>query len=222
MTQRQLRSATVANAELPTLENAEQIMGMPAMEKRHWTAADVRALMDERHGWPRFELLDGELLVTPSPGWRHQLVVGAMHVVLGTYCREQRLGIALTSPADLELAPESIMQPDNFVVPEALIPTDPSVGWEFVSRLVLAVEVLSPSTQRQDRVRKREFYLEHGVGEYWIVDSDARVIERWTPDRPGPEIVRETLHWLPAGAAEPLRLDVQQFFERDCRLPHRL
>jgi len=197
-------------------------MGMPALEKRRWTAADVRELMDESHAWPRFELLDGELLVTPSPGWQHQMVVGALHVRLATYCTQQGVGIALTSPADIELQPESLMQPDNFVIPEELVLPDPPAGWEWVRWLLLACEVLSPSTERQDRVRKRDFYLEHGVREYWIVDPDARVIERWTPSQTRPVICRGELVWQSPGARDPLRFDVQEFFVRDCRLPRRL
>lgn len=213
---------TVTHAELRAHSNAEHIMGMPALHKRRWTAADVRTLMDESRGWPRFELLDGELLVTPSPGSRHQLVVGAMHVVLATYCREQSIGVALMSPADIELVPDSITQPDNFVIPESLIPAEVPAGWDWVTSLLLAVEVLSVSTQRQDRIGKREFYLDHGVREYWIVDADARVIERWKEESDRPEICPEELVWHPADAREPLRIDVQQFFVRECRLPRRL
>lgn len=209
-------------AELPKHLNAEHIMVMPAIEKRRWTAADVRVLMDERNAWPRFELLDGELLVTPAPGARHQLVVAAMHVALATYCREERVGVAMISPADIELIAESIMQPDIFVVPEELIPVDPPAGWDWITRLLLAVEVLSPSTQREDRIRKREFYLEHGVPEYWIVDSEARVVERWTGESSRPEILRDYIEWHPVGAVSSLRLDIQRFFVRDCRLPPRL
>ena len=215
-------NAIVECAGLRRWRNTGHFMGMPALEGRRWTATDVRVLTDEARAWPRFELLDGELLVTPAPDWRHQLIVGAMHVVLATYCRAQGIGVAVMSPADIELHPESIMQPDNFVIPEELIPSDPPAGWEWVRWLLLAVEVLSPSTQRQDRVRKREFYLDHGVREYWIVDGDARVVERWTATGSRPEICRDALSWHPVGAREPLRLDVQEFFVRDCRLPRRL
>ncbi|HMC57020.1 MAG TPA: Uma2 family endonuclease [Gemmatimonadaceae bacterium] len=178
--------------------------------------------MDERSAWPRYELLDGELLVTPSPTWAHQMIVAAMHRIVAPYCIEQSIGVALMSPADIELAVESILQPDVFVVPEELIPTEPVQGWEHVRSLLLAVEVLSPSTQRADRVGKREFYLDHGVPDYWIIDADARVIERWTSDSTRPDIRRDVLEWQPATARSSLRIDVQQFFVRDCRLPRRL
>lgn len=80
------------------------------------------------------------------------------------------------------------MQPDVFVVPEELIPARYTTGWGHVRWLLLAVEILSPATERVDRRVKRDFYLAGGVHEYWIVDLDARVIERWVPDRPTPAV----------------------------------
>lgn len=197
-------------------------MGMPALQKHHWTAADVRALIQENQHWPRYELLDGELLVTPSPARAHQFAVTAMVILLGNYCRHEGIGVALVSPADLELAPETIMQPDVFVVPEELSDNDDGVRWQDITRLLLAVEVLSPSTLTQDRVRKRDFYLANGVPEYWIVDTDARVIERWAPAQATPDLRRDELVWHPRGGTQPLRLDVPEFFEKRVRLPRRV
>lgn len=77
--------------------------------------------------------------------------------------------------------------------------------------LVVAIEVLSPSSSRHDRVTKRPLYLRH-VSEYWIVDPYARVVERWTPDEERPEILTATLEWHPRGAAEPFRLALPAFF----------
>ena len=187
-------------------------MGMPALSKHRWTAADVRALMDESRHWPRYELLDGELLVTNAPTLAHQWAVTELVRIVANYCDREAIGMALVSPADIELAPESIMQPDVFVVPQHLVPGDGDMKWPEITELLLAVEVLSPSTMREDRVRKRDFYLGHRVDEYWVVDLDARVIERWTPDRERPDIRRDELVWRPQNAGAPLLLDVARFF----------
>lgn len=194
-------------------------MVMPSVARHYWTAADVRALIEESRHWPRYELLDGELLVTPAPEPRHQLVVGELFALIREYIVNQRLGVTFTSPSDIELLPESIMQPDVFVVPNDTIPAKPPMRWPDVRRLMLAVEVLSPSSIRQDRVMKRDFYLAHGVGHYWIVDTDARVFECWTADRERPTLVRDRLAWQPLGAHAALELDVNEFFEVRCRLP---
>lgn len=212
----------VRGAALSFLSNAEHIMGMPARTSHHWAAADVRALIDESRAWPRYELLHGELLVTPAPEPRHQLIVGELFVLVHQYVQQERLGVALMSPADIELRPESIMQPDVFVVPNECIPADPPMRWSHVDRLLLAAEVLSPSTTRQDRIDKRDHYLAHGVDTYWIVDPDARVFERWTPAQERPDIVRDRLTWHPSGASLAFELDVREFFETRCRLPRRI
>lgn len=190
-------------------------MGMPAVAKHSWTAADVRALMDEARPWPRHELLDGELLVTNAPTVAHQIAVSDLLAALHGYCARHGIGLAFTSPSDLELAPESIMQPDVFVVPARVVPNDEPMRWADVTTLLLAVEVLSPSTMRVDRVRKRDFYLANRVEEYWIVDLDSRVIERWRPAHSRPDILREEVVWSPAGAAASFVLDVRDFFERN-------
>jgi Uma2 family endonuclease len=194
---------------------AEHIMGMPAVARHRWTAAAVRELIGESRPWPRFELLDGELLVTPAPNTPHQWAVTDLLLAVGAYCRREGVGIPFVSPADLELAPESIMQPDVFVVPGEAVPADEPLAWPHVRSLLLAIEVLSPSTQGQDRVKKRDFYLAHHVDEYWIVDLDARVIERWTPERETPDLRRDRIEWRPRGASAPMMLDVREFFARN-------
>src|SRR5690348_11670981 len=80
-----------------------------------------------------------------------------------------------------------------------------------VRELLLAAEILSPSSGRFDRVIKREPYQRH-AGEYWIVDLDSRVVERWRPNDERPQIVPRGLVWHPAGAAEPFRLDLPWYF----------
>jgi len=78
---------------------------------------------------------------------------------------------------------------------------------------LLAIEVLSPSNTRHDRVRKRPGYQRH-VPEYWIVDLEARLIERWRPGDDRPEILTEQLTWHPSGALTPMTLELPLFFRR--------
>lgn len=118
----------------------------------------------------------------------------------------------LTSPSDVELEPEFVTQPDVYVLP--------MTEWRRILReenivreLLVAAEVLSPSSSRHDRVRKRPLFQRH-VPNYWIIDLDARVIERWTPDDERPEISSDSLIWHPAGAAAPLTFDIPTYFHR--------
>ncbi|HRQ78507.1 MAG TPA: Uma2 family endonuclease [Gemmatimonadaceae bacterium] len=183
-------------------------MAMPALEHRDWTAADVRELPDDGN---RYECIDGELLVTPAPRGRHQAALSELFRRLDAYVTPRGLGELLWSPADIELAPDSLVQPDLFVAR-----LRPGVSrfrdWTEIVGLELAIEVLSPSTARYDRMVKRKFYQRASVSEYWIVDLDARLIERWRPQDERPEIAHETMRWQPGAAAEALELDVAGYF----------
>jgi len=182
-------------------------MGMPHTAER-WTADMVRALPDDGK---RYEVVDGELLVTPAPSASHQRAVGAIFVRLSTYLQGSILGEVMMSPADISFRDDRLVQPDVFVTP--LGPGGRRIGqWSEIRGLLLAVEVLSPSTARADRQVKRRLYQEERVGEYWIVDLDARVVERWQADDDRPQIVAATLTWRPDPSAAPFELDLPRFF----------
>ena len=187
-------------------------MAMPAIHRR-WTTADVRSFTREDRAWPRYELIDGELLVTPAPRLAHQVASFELCALLQAFLARELLGIAVMSPADLELRAGTITQPDVFVIPAGTAIADDTLQWTDVKSLLLAVEVLSPSSLRTDRVTKRDFYLDSRVDEYWIVDLDARVIERWRPAQETPELLRERLEWAPGGR-HPLVIDVAALFDR--------
>jgi Uma2 family endonuclease len=80
---------------------------------------------------------------------------------------------------------------------------------------VLAIEVLSPSTARTDRIVKRRMYQDQRVGEYWIVDPDSRIIERWRPDDTRPEILDTQLVWTPREDVPPLTIGLDIIFPAD-------
>lgn len=188
-------------------------MGMPATSKR-WTAAEVREMQDEFRAWPRYELIDGELLVTPSPGSVHQVGAFGLARKLADYCDAHRLGQVILSPADLELEPGTITQPDVFIVPAGTSAKHKGpLEWSDIRSLLLAVEWLSPSSVRTDRTTKRAFYLRAGVPEYWVVDADARAVERWTEKMEHAEIVASVLAWQPRGAAATFELELGPFFD---------
>jgi Uma2 family endonuclease len=180
---------------------------------RRWTAAEVRELTVETRHWPRYELIGGELLVTPAPSPMHQIAVLALARLLADYVEAERLGLTLMSPADLELEPDTVTQPDVFVVPSAYSrDAGPFREWSQVHGLLLAVEVISPSSVHYDRFTKRAFFQRVGVPEYWVVDIDAGLVERWRPGDQEPEVLREELVWRPARSAAPMVIDLPAFF----------
>jgi len=188
-------------------------MGMPAQIMRRWSAQEVRELIDAAPlATPRYELVDGELLVTPSPSFPHQRAVGQLLVALHDFLARETVGMPVSSPSDVELETEDIRQPDVYVVPmnegrRVLRDGNP------VRELLLAIEVVSPSSGRYDRVKKRPGYQRHGT-EYWVVDVDSRLVERWRPEDERPEILSTTIGWRPPGANSSLEIDLPSFFAR--------
>lgn len=179
-------------------------MGMVDTARR-WTRDQVLALPEDGN---RYELFDGELLVTPAPSGLHQLAVSRLFVLLAAYVSVHRMGEVMVAPADLQLGGDHRSQPDIFVVPSV----PPGRDWPSFPNPVLVVEVLSPATARVDRFVKRLRFQRTGIPEYWIVDLDARTVERWRSDDQRPEILDEPLVWTPAGAAAALELDLPVVF----------
>ncbi len=175
--------------------------------KRPWIVDDLQGLPDDGN---RYEVIDGELFVTPAPTWKHQEAVVRLHHLLADYLSTQRVGHAVIAPADVVFSPQRGVQPDVFVTP--LVNGRRPERFEDVGRLLLAVEVVSPSTARADRVAKRVLYRNQGVAEYWVVDLDSRTVERSTPADPRVDVMVDTLAWLPEGAGAPLSIDLTQYF----------
>src|ERR1043166_897597 len=123
----------------------------------------------------RYEILEGELSVTPAPSTKHQTASGNLFVILAQYIKERNLGKLFHAPIDLILESSSILQPDLLFVSSAhqRIITERAI--EGVPDLV--VEILSPTTTRTDRVTKAQIYARHSGPAYWIVDPERQNIE---------------------------------------------
>jgi Uma2 family endonuclease len=196
---------------LRAVHGAEHDMGMPAV-KRPWSRSEVLALIDDTPlRSPRYEVVDGELLVTPSPSGPHQIALLQLARALASHCEAAGIGETMVSPLDVELEPGTLVQPDVFIVPaeEAA-----RLRHERTARsVILAVEILSAGTERSDRGRKRALY-QRTVADHWIIDVDARHLERWTSASVAAEIIRDRLEWAPADARVSFLLDLPEFFER--------
>ena len=182
-------------------------MGMPVAAAKEWTVEMLEALPEDGK---RYEIIDGELIVSPGPVWRHQHVLTELILLFGMYLRETRCGVLLTGPADVVFDRRNVVEPDLFVTP--LIEGRKPVSYEEAGSLLLAIEILSPSTGRLDRTTKRDLYRGFGVAEYWIVDVDARLVERWKPEDTRPEIADRVIEWRPKAEHAPLEIDLQRFF----------
>jgi len=136
------------------------------------TYADYVNLPDDGR---RYEILDGELAVSPSPTSRHQLVSQNLEFALGMWVRARGLGRVWHAPLDLILADTVVMQPDIVFVSKSRSAIVTTRGLEAAPDLV--IEILSDSTASRDRGVKMRLYARYGVPRYWIVDTEARTLE---------------------------------------------
>jgi Uma2 family endonuclease len=142
--------------------------GMTVMprESHDWTVHDLDLIPEDGL---QYELLDGALLVSPAPVPRHQRAAARLHLLLAAAC-----------PPDLEVffAPLD-WRPDirTSLQPDLLVVRKEDIGPANITRpLLLAVEVLSPSTRRKDAVFKRSKYEDSGVASFWLVDPETPAI----------------------------------------------
>ena len=181
-------------------------MAMPLAPEPSWTLEQVRALPDDGR---RYELVHGQLVVSPAPAKPHQMVAGDLYFLLKAWLTANPVGTVLYSPADLTDGPDVLVQPDLFVLtPEAAA----APGWNTLRECLLVIEVVSPSTAHVDRGPKRRIYQAAGGPFYWIVDPDARQVEVWTPTDTAPRLEATRLAWHPAGAAEPCVIELAALF----------
>lgn len=160
----------------------------------------------------RYEIVDGELFVTPAPSNVHQLVSGAFHQRINSYLRTSNVARALYSPADIRRGDRTRnrVQPDVFAV-RLIGGKHPPYPYA-MQDLILALEVESPGNPLYDHHVKRELYLTEGVPEYWIANADARIVTRWRAlDDPG-EVFGKRIEWHPAGMPSGLVIDLAELF----------
>ena len=175
-------------------------MSMP----RAWTLEELHRLPDDGN---KYEVIRGELFVTPPPSVDHEELLARLSDILTGYVRKHGLGRVYHPRAVIRFE-GSEAEPDLMV--RAVPPGAHGNAWELLPSPLLVVEVLSPTTRRRDLADKRDYYLAAGAGEYWVVDGEHREIH---VIRAGEQdvVVRGSLVWRGA-PAEPLMLDVAALF----------
>ncbi|MBF0492200.1 MAG: Uma2 family endonuclease [Deltaproteobacteria bacterium] len=123
----------------------------------------------------RYELIDGDLLMTPSPSWKHQTAISRLFEKINKFVRSKKMGEVRFAPLDVFLSPEDVVQPDLLFLSKDRLKQVTERNIQGAPDLV--VEVLSPGTEQRDRLVKRKLYSRFGVKEYWIVDPERKNIE---------------------------------------------
>jgi Uma2 family endonuclease len=181
-------------------------MGM-ATTQTYWTVEMLDALPENGN---RYEIIDGELFVSPAPRLRHQRAGGILFARLSAHLHLHPLGYAFYAPGTVDVSRNTRVEPDVFVLP----PVDGRMPatWREAGCPLLVIEVLSPTTAHLDRVRKRALYQKRGVPEYWIVDLDTRAFERWRPGDERPEILVTRIEWHPGTGHPPFAIELEEYF----------
>jgi Uma2 family endonuclease len=174
-----------------------------------WTYSDYARLPDDGN---RYEVIDGEVLVTPAPSTHHQHVLGTLYMALRPYVERWKLGVVLLD-VDLLFVTGQFLRPDLLFVPESARNGITNRGVEEAPGLV--AEVLSPTSGAIDRVKKPRRYGDFGIPEYWVVDPEERVVWIWrfAAGATAPERVTERVGWSPKGADAPLVIELDALFE---------
>ncbi|HKJ68247.1 MAG TPA: Uma2 family endonuclease, partial [bacterium] len=141
---------------------------MSVKANRIVTYDDYRRLPDDGK---RYEIIEGELYVTPAPGTLHQFTVVQLATTLNIQIQKKDFGHVYVAPTDVVLSMTNVVQPDLCVVTRerSRIITRSNI----VEAPDLVIEVLSESTAAVDRGAKKTLYEQYGVREYWIVDPEA-------------------------------------------------
>ncbi|MEO8333960.1 MAG: Uma2 family endonuclease [bacterium] len=172
---------------------------------KQWTLEEMHSLPDDGN---KYELVRGELFVTPPPIDPHETIAARLSHLLGPYVDREKLGYVYHPRAVMrfqgsEVEPDLMVRQPN---------TNAQPTWDNAPTPILVVEILSRSTRPRDQVQKRSLYIEAGVAEYWLVDDERRTITSVRQDSSEDVVARTELVWRPNGASSPLTLDVARVF----------
>jgi Uma2 family endonuclease len=178
-------------------------VGQVAASTKVWTLDELHSLPDDGN---KYELIHGELFVTPAPTVEHETIAAKLARLLDPYVAANGLGFVYRPRAVFQVRGSEV-EPDLMVRPNDPGETD----WAKLPRPSLVVEIGSPSTWRRDRTYKRDFYLEAGIPEYWLIDTERRTLTVIRPDS-ADIVTAGVFEWQPTGAAGPLTVAVAQLF----------
>lgn len=146
-------------------------MGQAVIDKKKYTYEDYLKIPDDK----RYELIGGELFVTPSPITRHQRISRELAFFLQQFVKEKRLGEVFYAPFDVYLNSENVVQPDILYVSQGRLSI---IGEKNIQGAPdITVEIISESSAYRDLVQKKKLYARFGVKEFWVVIPEQETVE---------------------------------------------
>lgn len=175
-----------------------------ATATKRWTLEELHSLPDDGN---KYELIRGELFVTPPPTDNHETISARLTRILDPYVAAHGLGFVYRPRAVMRFEGSEV-EPDLMVRQEN---NTPGASWDKAPIPILVVEILSGSTRRRDNVQKRSLYLDAGVAEYWMVDAERRSITSVRQERED-QVARDQMTWSAPGVSGSLTFDLSQVF----------
>ncbi|MDZ7288988.1 MAG: Uma2 family endonuclease [candidate division KSB1 bacterium] len=125
----------------------------------------------------RYEIIDGELYMSPAPTLGHQRTIRRFLFVIEGFLQENPCGEVFQAPTDIILSDIDVLQPDIvFITKEKF---DILTRENVQGAPDLVIEVLSPGTEKRDRTIKLKTYSKFGVREYWMANEEQETVEVW-------------------------------------------
>ena len=178
-------------------------MGMAATTTKIWTLEELHGLPDDGN---KYELVHGELFVTPPPTDYHETISARLTRLLDPFAAANGLGLVYHPRAVMRFKGSEV-EPDLMVRRAHL---RPEKDWNTAPKPSLVVEILSEYTRRRDRAQKKDLYREADV-EYWIVDPEARTVTVARPGAPD-RVEHDAMSWTPVGLSATLILGFADIF----------
>ncbi|GIX42102.1 MAG: hypothetical protein KatS3mg129_1835 [Leptospiraceae bacterium] len=148
--------------------------------KERWRYEDYIKLEDDK----RYELIEGELLMSPAPNTKHQRIIFNLLYILAEGLKSKKInGQVYTAPIDVVFREDIVLQPDIVYITEERKDIIKERGIFGIPDLV--IEVISPGSEKRDIVDKKRIYEESKVKEYWIVFPNEEFIEVLEYDEKG-------------------------------------
>jgi Uma2 family endonuclease len=187
--------------------------GMMFMVKK--TKPEIKFTYEDYKNAPndkRYELLEGELIVVPSPKTNHQRILKRLGTLIVNQVEKNGVGEVFYVPFDVVFSEETVLQPDILFVlkKHSHIITEDNIQ----GAPDLVIEILSEATQDRDRTWKRSLYSKHGVDEYWLVNPENNTVEILKLGEGGYEQFKafEENQILNSPLLKDLRIDLKKVF----------
>lgn len=181
-----------------------------AIKNKGYTYEDYLKTPDDM----RYELIEGDLIMTPSPETRHQRISGRLYFEIRRFVAENDIGEVFYAPCDVYLDNENVVQPDILFISKERIDI---IGKKNVQGAPdLIIEILSEGNAYRDTIQKKKLYARFGVREYWIVAPDDEMVEVYQLKGEGEYQLHKT--YIKKGVIESLvlsglKIDLKEVFE---------